>query len=384
MEKISTKKIKQILRFSKSEYKYLSPNIFKIKKKYNMFFCNRGSRKKFYGEVNLAVSKDLNKWKKYSSPLLKPKKSDIYISLTTAFFYKNKNKNFLFIEAQKNKDSDIICYVSEDLKNWSVSNKFKLSTKNNLYQSPFIYKIKNRIYLYYSQNRKIINCLILDNNFKKLKLIKCLKASLPNEKFSIYSPSIIKVNKFYYMFYAAWSNKREGNINLLKSFEKKCNYKLIIPAPLKKDNKIISSTEIRKLLSNGNLSKANKYLTRKWEIEGKVETGRRVGGKIGFATCNIDIGNYIIAKPGVYSVKVKLDNTKKKISGIANLGFRPTFNQNKILLEVNLFNFNKNIYNKKLAVEFIKFIRREKKFKSIKHLTNQIKKDIRVARISLK
>ena len=181
-----------------------------------------------------------------------------------------------------------------------------------------------------------------------------------------------------------FGNKREGDINLLKSFEKKCNYKLIIPAPLKKDNKIISSTEIRKLLSNGNLSRANKYLTRKWEIEGRVEKGRRVGGKIGFATCNIDIGNYIIAKPGVYSVKVKLDNIKKKISGIANLGFRPTFNQNKILLEVNLFNFNKNIYNKKLAVEFIKFIRREKKFKSIKQLTNQIKKDIRVAKSSLK
>ena len=181
-----------------------------------------------------------------------------------------------------------------------------------------------------------------------------------------------------------FGNKREGDINLLKSFEKKCNYKLIIPAPLKKDNKIISSTEIRKLLSNGNLSRANKYLTRKWEIEGRVEKGRRVGGKIGFATCNIDIGNYIIAKPGVYSVKVKLDNIKKKISGIANLGFRPTFNQNKILLEVNLFNFNKNIYNKKLAVEFIKFIRREKKFKSIKQLTNQIKKDIRVAKRSLK
>ena len=181
-----------------------------------------------------------------------------------------------------------------------------------------------------------------------------------------------------------FGNKREGDINLLKSFEKKCNYKLIIPEPLKKDNKIISSTEIRKLLSNGNLSRANKYLTRKWEIEGRVEKGRRVGGKIGFATCNIDIGNYIIAKPGVYSVKVKLDNIKKKISGIANLGFRPTFNQNKILLEVNLFNFNKNIYNKKLAVEFIKFIRREKKFKSIKQLTNQIKKDIRVAKNILK
>ncbi len=181
-----------------------------------------------------------------------------------------------------------------------------------------------------------------------------------------------------------FGNKREGDTNLLRSYEKKCNYKLIIPSPLKKYNKIISSTEIRKLLSRGNLSKANKYLSRYWEIEGRVQKGRRVGGKIGFATCNIDIGNYIIAKPGVYSVKVKLDNLKTKINGIANLGFRPTFNQNKILLEVNLFNFNRNIYNKKIAVEFIKFIRREKKFKSVKQLTNQIKKDIRVAKTSLK
>ena len=181
-----------------------------------------------------------------------------------------------------------------------------------------------------------------------------------------------------------FGNKREGDTNLLKLFEKKCNYKLIIPPPLKKNNRIISSTEIRKLLSNGNLDKANLYLSRKWEIEGKVEKGRKIGGKIGFATCNIDIGNYIIAKPGVYSVKVKLDANQKKINGIANLGFRPTFNQNKILLEVNLFNFNRNIYNKKIAVKFIKFIRREKKFKSIKQLTNQIKKDIRIAKRSLK
>ena len=181
-----------------------------------------------------------------------------------------------------------------------------------------------------------------------------------------------------------FGNKREGDTQLLKSYEKECNYKLIIPKPLKKNNKIISSTVIRKLLCDGNLNKANMYLTRNWEIEGKVQKGRQVGGKIGFATCNIDIGNYIVAKPGVYSVRVRLDKTKKKVKGIANLGFRPTFNQNKILLEVNLFNFNRNIYNKKLAVEFIKFIRREKKFKGIKQLTNQIKKDIRVAKNSLK
>ena len=123
-------------------------------------------------------------------------------------------------------------------------------------------------------------------------------------------------------------------------------------------------------------------MSRNWEIEGNVEKGRSIGRKIGFATCNINIKDYIIAKPGVYSVKVKIDSSSKKLNGIANLGYRPTFNQNKILLEVNLFNFNQNIYKRKIKVEFIKFIRQEKKFKNIKQLTNQIKKDIKVAKRS--
>ena len=239
---------------------------------------------------------------------------------------------------------------------------------------------------------KLMNLSQKVNQFKKQKVdflinqkftkkFSKIKAEVFIKKFLIKK---IKTKVLFVSNNFRFGNKREGDVNLLKSYEKKCNYKLIIPSPLKKDNKIISSTKIRKLLSNGNLSTANKYLSRKWEIEGKVEKGRKVGGKIGFATCNIDIGNYIVAKPGVYSVRVKLKNIKNKISGIANLGFRPTFNQNKLLLEVNLFNFNRNLYNKKLGVEFIKFIRREKKFKSIKQLTNQIKKDIRIAKQSLK
>ena len=140
---------------------------------------------------------------------------------------------------------------------------------------------------------------------------------------------------------------------------------------------------IRNLLSNGNLNNANKLLSRNWELEGQVQKGRKVGRRIGFATCNIDIKDYLIPKLGVYSVKVKLTKEKKKLKGIANLGYRPTFNQKKILLEVNLFKFNKDIYNRRIRVEFIKFIRSEKKFKNIKQLTNQIKKDIKVAKKSL-
>ena len=174
--------------------------------------------------------------------------------------------------------------------------------------------------------------------------------------------------------------KREGNVKLLKKFQKKYQYKLINPKPLIIKNKIISSTLIRKLLQNGELSSANKILKRNWSIEGTVEKGRMMGKKIGFPTCNIDIKNYILAKTGVYAVKVNVKKNRKIYGGIANLGYRPTFNQKKLLLEVNLFNFSGNLYNKKLSVEFLKFIRGEKKFNGIDDLRNQIKRDLLIAK----
>ena len=174
--------------------------------------------------------------------------------------------------------------------------------------------------------------------------------------------------------------KREGNVKLLKKYQDKYKFKLINPKPLKQNNKIISSTLIRKLLQKGNLNIANKILKRHWSIEGIVEKGRMMGKKIGFPTCNIDIKNYIIAKIGVYAVKVKINNRGKAYKGIANLGYRPTFNQKKILLEVNLFNFSGNLYNKKLSVEFLKFIRGEKKFNGVNDLRNQIKRDLVIAK----
>ena len=136
----------------------------------------------------------------------------------------------------------------------------------------------------------------------------------------------------------------------------------------------------RKLLLKGNLNYANKLLRRNWSIESVVQKGRQMGKKIGFPTCNIDIGNYVLAKPGVYAVKVFIEKQKNFLRGIANIGYRPTFKQKKILLEVNLFNFNRNLYNKKLTVEFIKFIRSEKKFSGIDHLRKQINLDIKIAK----
>ena len=153
-------------------------------------------------------------------------------------------------------------------------------------------------------------------------------------------------------------------------------YKIIKPKPLIFKNKIVSSTFIRKLLSKGNLNYANKLLRRNWSIQGSVQKGRQVGKKIGFPTCNLDIKNYVIPKLGVYAVKIRRKNTNKILKGIANLGYRPTFNQKKILLEVFIFNFSSNLYNKVLIIDFISFIRNEKKFKNIIQLKKQISSDL--------
>jgi riboflavin kinase / FMN adenylyltransferase len=177
-----------------------------------------------------------------------------------------------------------------------------------------------------------------------------------------------------------FGNKREGNVRQLIKYESLHNYKIIKPQPLLINKKIVSSSLIRNFLQNGKLNIANKFLNRNWSIEGKVQKGRQLGKKIGFPTANIDIQNYVLAKPGVYAVKVLRHNSLKYNKGIANLGYRPTFNQKKILLEVHLFKFSSNIYNKYLTVEFLKFIRKEKKFKTVDHLKKQIKIDLLIAK----
>jgi len=159
--------------------------------------------------------------------------------------------------------------------------------------------------------------------------------------------------------------KRQGNLKTLKKFEKEFNYKNIITNPYKKNKKIISSTFIRNKIRSGKINEINKLLNRNWCIEGKVIRGKKRGRKIGFPTCNMSLGNYVIPKLGVYAVKVNFGNQCK--DGIANIGYRPTFKGQSILLETNIFGININLYNKVLNVSFKKFIRQEKKFKNFEY-----------------
>ena len=211
--------------------------------------------------------------------------------------------------------------------------------------------------------------------FSKIKSEKFIKNIIVKK----IDPKFIFVsNNFRY------GNKRKGDVKELITESKKYGFNVIKPEPLRIKKKVVSSTSIRDLLKKGKIKKANKLLSRNWVINGDVQRGRQLGKKLGFPTCNIDINNYILAKPGVYSVKVTINESKKILNGIAYLGYRPTFEGKKLLLEVNLFGFNGNLYKKTLNVYFFNFIRRDKKFKNKISLITQMKKDLTKAKLDLK
>ena len=238
-------------------------------------------------------------------------------------------------------------------------------------------KIKN--HRINSLSQKIIQLRKFKIDF--LILIKFNKkfSSICAEKFI--KEIIYKKTKSKYIFVSKnfkFGRKRLGNIQTLKKYQSVYGYKTIITSPLKKSKKIISSTLIRKKISLGKIQEVNKLLCRSWSIKGKVIRGMKRGRKIGFPTCNINLKDYIVPKLGVYSVLAITNQFKKK--GIANIGYRPTFNGQNLILEVNIFGINKNLYNKDIKVDFLKFIRAEKKFKNLEHLRKQIKLDVKQAR----
>ena len=234
-----------------------------------------------------------------------------------------------------------------------------------------ISSLNQKISLLKKQSVDFIITKKFNKEFSKTKSIKFINQIICKKL----NPKFIFVSNNF-----KFGNKREGNVRQLVQYESSNNYKIIKPQPLLINKKIVSSSLIRNFLKNGKLKKVNKFLNRKWSIKGRVQKGRQLGKKIGFPTANIDIKNYVLAKPGVYVVRALRHNSTKYIRGIANLGYRPTFNGKKILLEVHLFNFSGNLYNKYLTVEFLNFIRKEKKFKNIDQLKKQIKVDLKIAK----
>jgi len=137
----------------------------------------------------------------------------------------------------------------------------------------------------------------------------------------------------------------------------------------------VSSTKIRKALDEGNITLANEYLGYPYFLSGEVVKGKQLGRTIGFPTANIHIEEEYkkIPKNGVYIVKTFID--KKTVFGMMNIGFNPTVNGERQTIEVNLFDFDADIYGQKLEISLLEYIREEQKFGSVDLLKEQLNRD---------
>tara|TARA_Y100001972_G_scaffold128811_1_gene191908 strand:+ start:2714 stop:3643 length:930 start_codon:yes stop_codon:yes gene_type:complete len=141
------------------------------------------------------------------------------------------------------------------------------------------------------------------------------------------------------------------------------------------DHAGVSSTRIRNALAAGEVHIASELLGRHYSLSGFVKDGDRIGRSIGFPTANIDVPESykLIPCDGAYAVYIHLGN--EKFQGMLNIGWRPTVSGQERRIEVNIFNFDREIYNKRLTIEFVQLLRKEKKFDSIELLKDQLNKD---------
>ena len=182
---------------------------------------------------------------------------------------------------------------------------------------------------------------------------------------------IIVGTNFYF------GKNRKGDIDYLYQASLTHSFNVHTIPPVKKEREIISSSRIRFDLEQGDIKHANLLLGRPYEITGQVVKGRSRGKDIGFPTANILPENDIFPH-GVYITTSILDNTH--YPSVTNIGTNPTFNHSEVQVESHLIGFKGDIYSKKINIRFLKKIRNEKKFKSTRELSIQIKNDIKTAR----
>lgn len=176
-----------------------------------------------------------------------------------------------------------------------------------------------------------------------------------------------------------FGKNREGNLEQLTEYSHLYNFE-VEEIPAQDINDVaVSSTKIRKALSEKNIKTANKYLGYHFMLNGTVVNGKQLGGKIGFPTANLSIKEdyKLIPKTGVYVVKSKIDD--HTVFGMMNIGFRPTLQGKHQTIEVHFFDFNKDLYNQHLRVDILYFLRDEEKFDSVEKLIVQLKEDKKTA-----
>ena len=175
---------------------------------------------------------------------------------------------------------------------------------------------------------------------------------------------------------------RGGNVGVLRDVGAAHSLACTAMGPVSDEGGVISSSRIREALQSGDCATANRLLTRPFAVEGVVQHGDKNGRLLGFPTANIDMGNYLRPRYGIYAVKGRLPNGRV-LNGAANLGIRPSFDPPKELLEPHFFDFAEDLYGQTIEVEFHNFIRGEAKFDNMDALMAQMAADCSAARAIL-
>ena len=185
----------------------------------------------------------------------------------------------------------------------------------------------------------------------------------------------LKIKKIIVGYNHRFGKNRSADINVLKDFSLKYDFEVLEIKAFEVENIKISSTKIRDAIQQGNIKLCNNYLGYNFNINGDVIKGKSIGKSLGFPTANIKIVEEykIMPKNGVYLVRCFFE--KEKLYGMMNIGFNPTFGSNDKTLEVNIFDFDKDLYGETIRIEFLNFIREEIKFENVELLQNQLIKD---------
>lgn len=177
-----------------------------------------------------------------------------------------------------------------------------------------------------------------------------------------------------------FGHKRTGNFHTLQMYESEFGYKTIVVSKIQEDNRDISSTFIREEIAKGNIRKANRLLGYAYFVKSYVVHGNKIGRTIGIPTINMELPTEKLLPPnGVYVTRVIIGNDS--YIGVTNVGSKPTVSDlGNIVVETHIVEFSRDIYNQIVVVEFLDYIRSEKKFESLDALKEQMKKDIAYAK----
>jgi len=178
----------------------------------------------------------------------------------------------------------------------------------------------------------------------------------------------------------AFGRGRQGNIEFLKAMGKQEGFPVTVVEPYYEKGMLVSSTKIREFVAMGRMRDVRTLLGRYYQIRGEVQLGRQRGGRVvGFPTANLQISEEdLCPKRGVYVTQVIYDG--KCYGSVSNIGYNPTFGENRLVAETHIFDFDDDIYGKPIRINLLRHLRGERKFSGPEALANQIRQDIKVAR----